>query len=52
MVTPPWSGSSLREYLERTGVPAIEALDYWVTELRFPAPLSSFSTWTLVSFNH
>lgn len=32
---PPWGGSSLAEYLERTGPGAIEKVDGWVTGLRF-----------------
>jgi len=34
-LTPPWSGSSLKEYFEQIGSPAIEKVDCWVTGLRF-----------------
>jgi hypothetical protein len=40
-MTPPWSGSSLKGYLERAGVGAIEKVDGWVTGLRFGDPYSA-----------
>jgi len=34
-LSPPWSGSSLKAYLEQTGVDGVEKVAYWVTGLRF-----------------
>jgi hypothetical protein len=34
-LAPPWGGSSLKAYLERTGPGAIQKIDGWVTGLRF-----------------
>jgi hypothetical protein len=38
---PPWSGSSLREYLELTGDAGIEKVERWVTGLRFGDPFAA-----------
>jgi hypothetical protein len=37
-MTPPWSGASLKAYLEGGGADAIEKLGVWVTGLRFGDP--------------
>jgi hypothetical protein len=40
-LTPPWSGSSLRAYLEGSGAGAIDKVDGWVTGLRFGDPYAA-----------
>ncbi len=40
-VAPPWSGSSLREFLEDGGESAIDQLERWVTGLRFGDPYAA-----------
>ncbi len=40
-LSPPWSGSSLRAYLERAGGGAIDKVDGWVTGLRFGDPYAA-----------
>ncbi|HKI33199.1 MAG TPA: hypothetical protein VKA46_15210 [Gemmataceae bacterium] len=37
-VAPPWSGSTLRSFLETGGAEAIDRVDWWVTGLRFGNP--------------
>jgi hypothetical protein len=37
-VRPPWSGSTLRAFLETGGTPAIAQVECWVTGLRFGDP--------------
>lgn len=38
--SPPWSGSSLKEYLEGRGADAIREVDRWVESFRFGDPYS------------
>jgi hypothetical protein len=40
-LTPPWSGASLKDYLERARAEGIEHVDGWVTGLRFGDPYSA-----------
>ncbi len=40
-LTPPWGGSSLKAYLEKSGAEAIEKVDTWVTGLRFGDPYAA-----------
>jgi hypothetical protein len=40
-VSPPWSGTTLRAYLERDRAGGIEAVDRWVTGLRFGDPYAA-----------
>jgi hypothetical protein len=40
-ITPPWSGASLKAYLERTRADGIERVDSWVTGLRFGDPYAA-----------
>jgi hypothetical protein len=40
-LTPPWSGSNLKAYLERAGVGAIEKVETWATGLRFGDPYAA-----------
>ena len=37
-LTPPWSGTNLKDYLERNRTAGIEKVDGWVTGLRFGDP--------------
>jgi len=37
-LTPPWSGTSLKAYLEHAGAKGIEKVEGWVTGLRFGDP--------------
>jgi hypothetical protein len=40
-LTPPWCGTSLKAYLERTRGDGIEKVDGWVTGLRFGDPYAA-----------
>jgi hypothetical protein len=40
-LAPPWSGSTLRDFLESGGAEAISQLDRWVTGLRFGDPYAA-----------
>jgi len=40
-LAPPWSGSTLRSFLETRGAEAIEQVDRWVTGLRFGDPYAA-----------
>jgi hypothetical protein len=40
-LTPPWSGASLKAYLERARADGIERVDGWVTGLRFGNPYAA-----------
>jgi hypothetical protein len=40
-VAPPWSGSTLKAFLETGGAEAIAQLDRWVTGLRFGDPYAA-----------
>jgi hypothetical protein len=35
---PPWTGSSIKRYLETRGLGGIDDVSYWVTSFRFGAP--------------
>jgi hypothetical protein len=37
-LAPPWSGSTLRSFLETGGAAAVDQVDHWVTGLRFGTP--------------
>jgi len=41
VLAPPWSGMTLKEYLERVGGLAVEKVDSWVTGLRFGDPYAA-----------
>jgi hypothetical protein len=40
-LTPPWSGASLKAYLERTRADGIRKVVGWVTGLRFGDPYAA-----------
>jgi hypothetical protein len=40
-LTPPWSGASLKDYLERAGADGIRKVVGWVTGLRFGDPYAA-----------
>lgn len=40
-LTPPWSGESLKTYLEQTRAAGIEKVEAWVTGLRFGDPYAA-----------